>query len=108
MGADVTRAMQFSAAASGSVGTIDIALSHVTGAGDADLSLYEDNRGAFGTWRILPASQYTTSGNAVATISGITGISLSAGSSHWLSAVADKDTRDMWNDNTVGATERPR
>ena len=49
LGADVSRAMQFTATGSGSVGVIDIALSHVTGAGDVDLSLWTDNGGAFDT-----------------------------------------------------------
>jgi hypothetical protein len=108
LGADVDAMMQFTAGASGDVDTIDIALSHITGAGDTALTLWTNEAGSvgieLGTWHILPASQYTTSNSALVTVSGISGINLTAGSTYWLGVVAEGDSRNFWNDNSIGVT----
>jgi hypothetical protein len=103
---DITSGMQFTAAASGSVDTIDIALSVAGGSGAADIDLWTDASGAFGTllgsWHVIAAPAFGSSNNSPITISGITGVTLTAGTGYWLNATATGDTWGAWNSNTIG------
>jgi hypothetical protein len=107
-------AMQFVASVSADVTQFDLALSYsATSLGPnvgPTIKLFEDNGGVPGTqlgaWSApnnLPT--FGSTSNVLATISGITGIHLNAGSSYFLQAVPGNDTTwGGWNENATGAT----
>ena len=102
------QANQFTAAVSGSVSEIDIAIEYVTGAvNGATVSLWTDNGGLpgsmLGSWDIfnLPATGTCCNFSA---ITGISGISVTAGQTYFLMASAPGDTWDAWNWNSIGDT----
>jgi PEP-CTERM motif len=102
---------QFVAGMSGSVSQIDIAVGIVTGTNSFYAALYTDNGGTLGTqlgmWNNLSATQSFGGCCGVISITGITGINLTANQSYFL-VVAPTDpagtTWGAWNLNNTGAT----
>jgi PEP-CTERM motif len=91
------------------VAQIDVALSNISGTNEADVSLWTDAGGSPGTelgdWTVSNQPGFGTTSTELATISGITGVALTAGSSYYLvvAPIAD-DTFDVFNLNSTGAS----
>jgi hypothetical protein len=104
VGTSFTAANEFTAMASGSISQIDIGIGYVTGTNSFYAALYTDNNNLPGTqlgmWSNLSSS--TTFGQCcgLVTISGITGISLTAGQNYFL-VIGPMNTSDTtweaWN-----------
>jgi hypothetical protein len=93
--------MLFTASGGGDVSQIDIALNLLSGTDAGTVSLSNDVGGALGTtlgsWSFTPPSAGT------ATISGISGVNLVAGTSYFLTASVAGDAFDSWRvSDTVG------
>jgi hypothetical protein len=88
VGTSFTTANEFTAMASGSISQIDIGIGYVTGVDTFYAALYTDNAGLPGTqlWREdnLSASQNFGGCCGLVTITGISGVSLTAGESYFL------------------------
>lgn len=104
-------ANQFSAGASGSVSEIDLSVSYGSGANSFYAALYTSNSGQPGTqlarWDNLTSSQSFNNCCGVVSITGITGLSLTAGQSYFLVVGPENlnsNTVEQWNFNTTGAT----
>jgi len=112
LGTSFSQAYQFSALASGSVTQIDIAVGYVAGENSFYAALYADNNGGLGSlvdrWDNLSSSQNNPGCCGLVSITGISGLTLTAGESYWLVLgpmnVSDT-TFEVWNDNNQGATE---
>jgi hypothetical protein len=107
-GMSFTTASQFQPANSGTVSQIDVAVTYVSGVNSFNVALYSDNGGLPGTvlsqWNSLSSSTNFGGCCGMVTISGITGISLTAGTDYWLviePASPDSTTWETWNLNTV-------
>lgn len=100
----IDSAMAFTAGASGRVTQIDLALAVSSGPREMDVSLWTDGGGAFGTelgtWHV--SSVPKPLGTTPVTISGIAGVSVTAGSSYWLNASATGATSGEWDENDIG------
>lgn len=98
-----TPGFEFTAADSGSVDQIDIAMMQVQGAaGDVQVKLYTGGFGALlGTWTLSNLPTFGNSGVAPVSISGITGINLVGGSSYVLQAVATGGAYGVWGWNAT-------
>jgi hypothetical protein len=91
---------------------IDIGLGYISGTPNAaDVSLWTNASGSPGTelgsWTVFSQPTFGSATTPVATISGITGINLAAGSSYFLVAApttAGVSTFDVWNLNNQGTT----
>lgn len=106
MGGWIVQANQFTAAVSGNVWQINIALGYVDGTPNgAIVSLWTDSSGIPGTmlgsWDITNLPHFGTC-CVVNTITGISGISVTAGQSYFLMAAAPGNAFDAWSWNTIG------
>ncbi len=110
VGTSFTAANEFSPSMSGSVSEIDVAVGYVTGVNSFYVALDQDNGGQPGTqlgyWGNLSSS--TTFGQCcgIVSITGITGINLTAGDNYWLvlGPMNINDTSwEAWNLNNQGA-----
>ena len=105
-----TSANQFTAAATGTVSEIDVAVAYVSGVNSFYAALYTDQKGQPGTqlgrWDNLPSSQNFNNCCGLVSITGISGLSLSAGQSYFL-VLGPEDVNSttvaQWNLNTTGA-----
>ncbi len=111
-GTPFTEGAGFTSPFNADVNQIDIALSNFQGTDGAIVSMWTDGGGIPGTqlasWTIngLPAWSGNP-GNTPVTISGISGLHLTAGSTYFLVAGAinpNDDTWDVWHNNSQGAT----
>jgi hypothetical protein len=88
VGTSFTAANQFTAMASGSISQIDIAVSLVTGTNSFYAALFTDNGGLPGTqlgrWDDLSSNQPVGGCCGLVTITGISGINLTAGESYFI------------------------
>lgn len=105
-----TEANQFTAAASGAISEIDVAVGTVSGTNSFFVSLYITSGGAPGTlvaqWSNLSSSQSFGGCCGLVSITGITGVDVVAGTSYFLvigPTNLDSTTSEMWNLNSVGA-----
>jgi len=104
VGTSFTSANEFTAMASGSISQIDIGVGYVTGVNSFYAALYTDNGGLPGSqlWREdnLSSSQNFGGCCGLVTITGITGVSLTAGESYFL-VLGPEDVGDTswlaWN-----------
>ncbi len=111
LGTSFTAANEFTAMASGSVSQIDIGIGYVTGVNSFYAALYTNNGGVPGTlldqWNNLSSSQNFGGCCGLVTISGISGLSLTAGQAYFL-VLGPMDINDTswlaWNENSTGAT----
>jgi len=111
LGTSFTAANEFVAGASGSVSQIDLGVGIVEGTNSFFAALYTASGNAPGTliaqWDNLSSS--TTFGQCcgLVTISGITGVDLTAGTSYFLilgPTNLSATTWEAWNQNSTGAT----
>lgn len=109
-GTSYTQANQFTAAVSGSISEIDVALGYVSGTNSFFVALYTASDGAPGTlvgqWDNLTSSQNFGGCCGLVSITGISGVNLVAGTSYFLvigPTNLDSTTFEMWNLNSVGA-----
>jgi hypothetical protein len=89
-----------------SVTQIDLALGYfpdefVGEVNAVTVSLYSSTLDLLGSWNLSNLANVFES--SVQTISGISNVSLTAGSSYWLQ-VSNPETRSLWNFNSTGAT----
>ena len=100
VGTSFTSANEFTAMASGSISQIDIGVGYVTGVNSFYAALYTDNGGLPGTqmWRQdgLSSSQNFGGCCGLVTITGITGVSLTAGESYFLVLGPESTTDTSW------------
>ena len=87
---------------------IDIALTNASGTNEADISLWTNVGGLpgaiLGNWTVTNQLHFGSTSNALTSISGITGITLTSGGSYYLiAAPIDADTWDAFNENITGA-----
>lgn len=111
LGQSMTAANEFVAGASGSISQIDIGIGTVLGANSFFVALYEASGGEPGTlieqWSNLTATETFGQCCGLVTISGISGVSVVAGTSYFLvlgPTNLDSSTSDMWNLNSTGVT----
>jgi len=112
VGTSFTQANEFTAMASGSVSSIDIGVGYVTGTNSFYAALYTvGNSGNPGTlldqWNNLSSSQQFGGCCGLVTISGITGLNLTAGTQYYmvLGPMNLGDTTwEAWNQNSTGAS----
>lgn len=110
LGTSYTAANQFTALASGSISQIDIGISYVAGVNSFYAALFTDNGGLpgseLGRWDNLSSTQPLGGCCGLVTISGISGISLTAGESYFL-VLGAMDVNDtsflVWNLNNQSA-----
>jgi hypothetical protein len=110
VGTSFTPANEFSPSMSGSVSEIDVAVGYVTGLNSFYVALDSDNGGIpgaqLGYWGDLTSSTNFGSCCGIISITGITGINLTAGENYWLVVgpmnVGDT-TWEAWNLNNQGA-----
>ena len=110
LGTYVYDANEFTAGASGSVSQIDIGIGYVTGTNSFFAALYTANGNNPGTlldqWNNLSASQAFGGCCGLVSITGITGLSLTAGENYFL-VLGPTDTSSTlwaaWNFNSTGA-----
>ena len=108
VGTSYTQANLFTARASGSVTQIDLGVTYVDGDNSFYAALFTDNHGLPGTllqrWDNLSSSQHIGGCCALVTISGITGLNLSAGERYFLVLGPESVTDSSfltWAFNTV-------
>ena len=87
---------------------INIALTNASGTNGAYISLWTNVGGLpgaiLGNWTVTNLPQFGTTSNTLATISDITGITLTVGGSYYrIAEPIASDTLDVWNDNVTGA-----
>jgi hypothetical protein len=112
VGTSFTQANEFTAMASGSISQIDIGIGYVTGVNSFYAALYtvgnDGNPGTqMGRWDDLTSSQNFGGCCGLVSITGISGIDLTAGESYFL-VLGPEDVNDTswlaWNLNSQGAT----
>jgi hypothetical protein len=100
VGTSFTAANEFTAMASGSISQIDIGIGYVTGVNSFYAALYTDNGGLPGTqmWRQdgLSSSQNFGGCCGLVTITGLSGVSLTAGESYFLVLGPESTTDTSW------------
>jgi len=100
VGTSFTAANEFTAMASGSISQIDIGIGYVTGVNSFYAALYTDNGGLPGTqlWRQdgLSSSQNFGGCCGLVSITGITGVSLTAGENYFLVLGPESTTDTSW------------
>lgn len=109
-GGDQSIATSFTSLASGSISQIDLGVAYLSGTNAFYAALYTDNNGALGTqlgiWNNLSSSQSFGGCCGLVTITGITGITLTAGQQYFL-ALGPMDpngsTGEAWFYNNQGA-----
>ncbi len=105
-------ANQFTSGASGSISQIDIGIGYVTGTNSFFASLWTDNGSGLpgtelGQWNNLSSNQNFGGCCGLVTITGISGISLTAGQNYFLvigPTSNSSTTWEAWNLNTPGDT----
>ena len=101
-------AEQFTSATSGSVNQIDVALGWVLGTDAATVSLWtsvNDLPGTqLGSWGVSNMPVFGSTSTQLTSITGITGVSVTAGAQYFLVIDAASDAWEAWNLNTTGAT----
>jgi hypothetical protein len=101
----IIQANEFTAAISGNVSQIDVAVGFVTGTNGATVSLWTDSAGIptamLGSWDLTNLPNFGSC-CAVGTITGISGINLAAGTNYFLMVSAPDPTWDAWNYNSTG------
>ena len=100
-------ANQFTAAVSGNVSQIDLALTWALGSGNATVSLWTDVDGLPGAqlgsgWNVKATAKFGVECCDIITIPGLTGPSLTAGQTYFMLLLADNSTLDLWNWNNQG------
>ena len=111
IGTSYTAANQFTAMASGSISQIDIGISYVDGVNSFYAALFTDNGGLpgneLGRWDNLSSNQTLGGCCGLVTITGISGIELTAGETYFL-VLGPTDVNDtsflVWNLNNQGAS----
>jgi hypothetical protein len=109
-GGDQSIATSFTAMTSGSVSQIDLGVGYISGTNSFYAALYTDNNGALGTqlgiWNNLSSNQNFGGCCGLVTITGITGITLTAGEQYFL-ALGPTDPNgsngEAWYYNNQGA-----
>jgi hypothetical protein len=111
VGTSFTAANEFTAMASGSISQIDIGIGYVTGVNSFYAAIYSDNGGLPGTqlWRQdgLSSSQNFGGCCGLVSITGITGVSLTAGENYFL-VLGPESTGDTswlawnWSNSATG------
>jgi hypothetical protein len=111
-GTSYTTASEFQAASSGSVSQIDIAVGYVRGVNSFYAALYTSAGGLPGTelarWNNLSSTTNFGQCCGVITISGVTGVNLTAGETYFLvlGPMNINDTSwEEWNLNSTGASD---
>jgi hypothetical protein len=111
LGNSFTAANEFMAGASGSVSQIDIGVGYVEGTNSFFVGLYTASGNAPGTlidqWNNLSSSTNFGSCCGLISITGITGVSLTAGDNYFLvvgPTNLNSTTWEAWNLNSTGAT----
>jgi hypothetical protein len=98
----------FTSSGSYAVTQIDLGIGNFSGTNGATVELTTDNSGAPGTvlqtWNISGQPVFGDTSTTLATISGITGIDISAGTYFLVVLPDDSTTYDVWNYNSTGAT----
>jgi Ca2+-binding RTX toxin-like protein len=109
-GTSFTVATEFLVAKSGSISQIDVAVGYVSGVNSFYAALYTDNAGLPGTllarWDNLSSNTPFRQCCGLVTVSGISGLNLSAGNSYFLvlGPMSVNDTSwEEWNLNSIGA-----
>ena len=109
MGQSYTQASEFTAGVTGSVSQIDVGVTYVTGTNEFYVALFTDSNGLPGTqlarWDQLTSNTNFGTCNGLVTITGITGVSLTAGQSYFLVIGPEdflSDTWEVWNYNSTG------
>jgi PEP-CTERM motif len=104
IGTSFTSANEFSPTASGSVGEIDVAVGFVEGTNSFYAALYTNNNGIpgsqLGMWGGLSSSTNFGSCCGLVSITGISGVSLTAGTDYWLvlgPTSTSATTWEAWN-----------
>jgi hypothetical protein len=108
VGTSYTQASLFTSQGTGNVSEIDLGVTYVDGQNSFYAALYTDNHGQPGTelqrWNNLSSSQHIGGCCALVSITGITGLSLTAGTRYFLvlgpMSVTDSSFL-TWNLNTV-------
>jgi len=98
----------FTSSGSYAVTQIDLGIGNVSGTNGATVELTTDNSGVPGTvlqtWNISSLPDFGSTSTTLTTISGITGIDISAGTYFLVVLPGDSSTWDAWNWNSTGAT----
>jgi PEP-CTERM motif len=109
-GGDQSIATSFTALASGSITQIDLGVAYLNGPNAFYAALYTDNNGALGTqlgiWNNLSSNQSFGGCCGLVTITGITGITLTAGEQYFVALGPmdpNGDTGEAWYYNNQGA-----
>lgn len=113
LGTSFTAANEFNAGVGGSVSQIDLGVGYVTGSPQFYASIWTDLAGTPGTqvadafWNNLISTETVGNCCGLVTISGITGVTLNAGTNYFM-ILGPEDLNDTswngWNWNSVGAT----
>jgi hypothetical protein len=98
---------------------LDLALGHASGINSITIALVNSNDSVpgftipgstvFGSWTFTDLPRFGSTSSTLQTVSGITGVTLSAGTTYWIEAFVPttSDTFDVWNDNNQGVTGTP-
>jgi hypothetical protein len=104
-----TAANEFQPAYSGNVSQIDVAVSYVSGVNSFYVPLNTDNAGQpdtmLASWGNLSSTTNLGSCGGLVSISGISGLSLTAGSNYWIvigPTSPNSTTWEAWNLNSTG------
>ena len=102
-------ANEFTSLASGSISQIDLGVGYVAGPNSFFAALYTDNNGLPGTeiaqWNNLSSSQQYGGCCGLVTITGISGVTLTSGTSYFMilgPTTEGSSTWEMWNWNNQG------
>ncbi|HUY13070.1 MAG TPA: choice-of-anchor R domain-containing protein [Terriglobia bacterium] len=111
IGETITGASEFTSPGSFSVGQIDVGVGYVTGTNEANFSIWTDVNNLPGAqlgsaFQVSGLPTFGSTSTAVVSVTGITGINLTAGGNYFLvvssGANPANDTWDAWNlDNTA-------
>ncbi len=97
---------QFTSLVSGNVNQIDVGLGWVLGTDAATISLWtsvNDLPGTeLGSWAVSNMPTFGSTTNILTTVTGITGVSITAGTQYFLVIEAADDAWEAWNENTQG------
>ena len=98
--------MPFSSSVEADVTQIDVAMENISGGNAATITLFTNAGSALGTmlgsWAVTNILNVNGGGPTVLTISGISGVHLSAGGNYYLQASASGDADNGWNLNSTG------
>jgi hypothetical protein len=104
----IRNANQFTSLTTGDVNQIDVGLGWVTGTNAATISLWSsvgDLPGSeLGSWMVTDLPVFGSTSTTLASITGISGIHLDAGTQYFLVIEAADDAWEAWNENTQNVT----